>query len=66
VQVGDIVRYNACNWSEEYKQQYCARGFVVAVSETFGQVLVRWFSHDRNDQSWRELRDVEVLSSRDS
>ena len=66
MEVGDMIRHYAPNWSEDYKEQYCARGFVVAVSETFEQVLIRWYSHDRSDCSWRAFREVEVLSSRDS
>ena len=63
MKVGDTVRWNACDWSEEYKQKYCALGLVV--EHIFGQLLVRWYSHGRADSKWHGPDELELISSRD-
>ena len=61
MEVGDMVRWKACDWSEEYKQKYCARGFVMDI--TFAHDLDKWYSHNRNDCKWHPGGEVEVISA---
>ena len=61
MKVGDTVRWDACDWSEEYKQKYCALGLVL--DHIFGHLLIRWYSHGRTDCKWHGPDDLELISA---
>jgi len=61
MKVGDTVRWNACDWSEEYKQKYCALGLVIG--GIFNQLLIRWYTHGRTDCKWHTPSELELISA---
>ena len=58
---GDIVRWNACDWSEEYKKKHCALGLVI--EHTSGELFIRWYSHGRTENKWHISKDLELISA---